>query len=212
MSDTGTGIPPDILPHIFEPFFTTKGIGGGSGLGLSSVEGAVAQSGGFIAVETAVGRGSTFSVFLPQIAPDAGRDASATTRGAQGGHLVTVLVVDDEPTVLAVTAHMLRGAGYTVLEAGNAEAAQRVAETNGRVGLLLTDVMMPGANGRVLAMRLQARWPGLPVVYMSGYSAEAIFDGGVLERDVAYLAKPFTADALKRMIREVLDLAGTTAD
>ena len=185
--DTGIGMDATVQSRIFEPFFTTKAQGQGTGLGLASVHGAVVQAGGRIDVESAPGAGSRFDVLLPVAMPVAMPVASDET--PVGG--CTVLVVDDEPTVRQTTARTLHRCGYTVFDAENADAALRFhAEYAGRIDLLLTDIRMPGLNGRQLAARLVERDPTLAVAYMSGYD-----DAGSADRRAAppgpFIAKPF---------------------
>ncbi|MEI7743375.1 MAG: PAS domain S-box protein, partial [Chloroflexota bacterium] len=206
VTDTGSGIDPEILPHILEPFFTTKAFGRGSGLGLSSVDGFVAQSGGFIGVESAIGTGSTVSIHLPRAAdtspaalPPAAETAPPPVVGRE-----TILLVDDEPGVLAVTARLLRELGYTVLEASDPAAALAIAESGVAPDLLLTDIVMPGMNGRELAARLTDRHPDLPVLFMSGYDPETVFGDGLLEPGLPLLSKPVDRETLAVRVRELL--------
>ncbi len=208
-ADTGSGIEPAVLPHILEPFFTTKPFGQGSGLGLSSVDGFVAQSGGFLSVESTLGSGSTFSIYLPRdadappAAPPMARMAAART--APVGGRETILVVDDEPRVLEVTSRVLRGLGYTVLEAGDPAAALAVAESGAAFDLLLTDLVMPGMNGRALAEHLADLRPALPVLFMSGYDPETVFADGLLDPGAPFLSKPFGRETLASCVRALLD-------
>ena len=206
VTDTGTGIAPDVLPHVFEPFFTTKALGRGSGLGLSSVEGAVVQSGGFVGVESAAGIGSAFSIFLPRSAEDA-TPAQPTRPGLVAtGMRATILLVEDEPGVRAVTARTLRGLGHTVIEASAPVVAIAIAEAGVTpFDLLLTDLMMPGMNGRDLADRLAAQRPGLPVIYMSGYPPETIVGDGLLDEGTPLLHKPFTREELAGRVQRALE-------
>jgi PAS domain S-box-containing protein len=206
VSDSGCGMDDAVRQRIFEPFFTTKGPEGGSGLGLATVYGIVKQSGGHVAVESEVGHGSTFHVYLPRVeqpmpATAAADDAPPVPRGRE-----VVLLVEDETGVRAVARLMLEQQGYRVLEAANGADALRVsAEYPGRIDLLVTDVVMPQMNGRLLAERLEVARPGIRVLYMSGYTDDAILREGVREEDVALLQKPFTAEGLARMVRQVLD-------
>ncbi|MEI7742754.1 MAG: PAS domain S-box protein, partial [Chloroflexota bacterium] len=212
VTDTGTGISRDTLPHIFEPFYTTKGIGAGTGLGLASVDGIVAQSGGFITVDSELGAGTTFSVFLPRTsmepaatAPE-GEVAIASRRRSALARGETILVVEDEPGVLVVTVRSLRDLGYTVLNAGDPTAAIALAEgKQAHFDLLVTDVVMPGMNGRQLADRLTAVRPGLPVLYTSGYAPEKVFGERLLDEGMPFLGKPFTRDQLSSSVRRLLD-------
>jgi PAS domain S-box-containing protein len=204
--DTGTGMGPEVLDHIFEPFFTTKGPGKGTGLGLPMVYGTIKQSGGHIEVETAPGRGTTFHIYLPlhreASAAGAPEDGSSDLpRGAE-----TVLVVEDEEGVRDFARRVLERCGYRVLEAASgAEALGIAAGHPGTIDLLATDVVMPGANGRVLAEQLSGVRPDLKVLYISGYADEEVLRRGVAEAGAAFLPKPFTPAALASKVREVLD-------
>ncbi|HET7321819.1 MAG TPA: PAS domain S-box protein, partial [Longimicrobiaceae bacterium] len=206
VQDTGTGMDEQTKGRIFEPFFTTKGQGKGTGLGLATVYGIVQQSGGFIEVESELGEGTTFRIALPRVEEaaeeqNAERPASGPVSGTE-----TVLLVEDEVAVRVLVRRVLDRAGYRILEASSGQAAlDLLADTGARVDLLLTDVVMPGMSGRELADELTARTPGLPVLYMSGYTDEAIMHHGVLAEGVAFLEKPFTPDILLRKLRDVLD-------
>jgi PAS domain S-box-containing protein len=212
VSDTGTGMTPAVRVHLFEPFFTTKPVGKGTGLGLATVYGIVKQSGGYIAVRTEPGRGSSFKVYLPRIAAPASAPppspAPAPAPSSRGTARVaeTVLVVEDEQAVLTLSRRALESEGYTVLAAADGADAVRIAERHGgTIHLLLTDVVMPGISGRELAAQLAARRPGLRVVYMSGYPGDTAARGGALAQGSAFLQKPFEPDALARKVREALD-------
>jgi PAS domain S-box-containing protein len=206
VSDTGIGMDAETRAHIFEPFFTTKHLGQGTGLGLSTVYGIVRQSGGFISVYSEPGMGTTFKVYLPRIdaeetAPVCEAPRAALTRGTE-----TVLLVEDEASLRDVVADTLEENGYTVLVANDGAAAlQQVDGHEGPIDLLLTDVIMPGISGRQAAEAAGAARPGMKVLYVSGYTQEAISRHGALDRDVAFLSKPFTASALLRKCREVLE-------
>jgi PAS domain S-box-containing protein len=213
VSDTGPGIPADVLPHIFEPFFTTKPLGRGTGLGLATVHGIVRQFDGHLAVYTEVGVGTSFKVYLPRAGEGVPAAPSGAPRAAPLGGTETVLLVEDEGAVRQLAAHVLREAGYTVLEAGGADEALTAAGRHtGAVHLLLTDVVMPGRSGREVAERLRADRPGLRVVYMSGYTDDAVVRHGVLAADVRFLQKPFTAASLARKVRDALDAPGGPTD
>ena len=204
--DTGCGISPGALPHIFEPFFTTKQHGSGTGLGLATVYGVVGQSGGSISVDTAPGKGATFSIFLPRAFGDA-EPARVAERSELRRGDETVLVVEDEAAVLRAIGDTLRPLGYRVLEAANGEDALRIGETHaGVVHLLLTDVVMPGIGGQALAERLVEIRPDVRVIYMSGYAADAA-DATRFADAGAVLEKPFDPETLAHRIREVLDAA-----
>ncbi len=207
VSDTGTGMSEATQAHMFEPFFTTKEKGKGTGLGLATVYGIVKQSGGFIWVYSEVGHGTTFKLYLPRVqelAERASQPAQTPARAARGTE--TVLVVEDEAPVRSVARQVLERHGYTVLEAPSAEAALDIATRySGAIHLLLTDVVMPGLNGRELATRLADLRPDARVIFMSGYTDDAVTRHGVLEPGSAYVQKPFTPDAIARKVREVLD-------
>jgi PAS domain S-box-containing protein len=203
--DTGTGMDAATQAHIFEPFFTTKERGRGTGLGLPMVYGIVTQSGGHVEVQSALGRGSTFRVFLPRVAdsPRAER-AARVAPSAPRGHEV-VLLIEDEDSVRELLRVALTAQGYTVLPARDGDEALRIADRwHEPVDLLLTDVVMPGIGGRQVARRLRERWPGMPVLYISGYEKEVVaaeVQPGPCE---ALLPKPFTPAALAREVRSLL--------
>ncbi len=204
VTDTGTGMTPEVQARLFEPFFTTKGPGKGTGLGLATVHGIATRSGGSVQVYSEVGRGTSFKVYFP--AADPGEPvldpAPAVSRpaGAQ-----TVLVVEDAEGLRDLAKRLLQRQGYTVLVAANADEAVWLFEQHPAIDVLLTDVVMPGASGPDLTRRLVERRPALKVIYMSGYTEEAIVHHGVLNPGIAFLHKPFTAETLGRKVREVLD-------
>ena len=206
VSDTGCGMDAKTQSRIFEPFFTTKPAGRGTGLGLSTVYGIVKQTGGNIWLYSEPGKGTTFKIYLPAIAAlpeDIGKvaPAEASRRGAG-----TVLVVEDDEQLRRLTHRALDAQGYTVLVADRGATALDIARRHkGEIDLLLTDVIMPDTNGRKLAETIQAARPGMRVLYMSGYPDGAIASHGMLEPGVAYLAKPFTTEAITRRVREVLE-------
>jgi CheY-like chemotaxis protein len=206
VTDTGTGITPQVQARLFEPFFTTKAPGKGTGLGLATVHGIATRCGGSVNVYSEIGRGTSFKVYFPraaagEFAPD--RAAAAPEQSQGAGHIV--LVVDDADAIRRLASRLLEKRGYTVLLAANAEEALEIFEQNVPVAVLLTDVIMPGASGPELTTRLRDTHPGLKVVYMSGYTEDAIVHHGVLDPGIAFLHKPFTAEALARKLREVLD-------
>jgi DNA-binding NarL/FixJ family response regulator len=196
------------LARIFEPFFTTKGEQG-TGLGLATVHGIVKQSGGHVAVYSEVGRGTTFKVYLPRVAGAvvfAGKSHPGLTAAPHGGE--TILLVEDEAGVRALIRHILQDCGYTVLEAQDgAEAVRGAAKHSQRIDLLVTDVVMPRMGGREAASRLTAMRPGMKVLFLSGYTYDAVVRHGILEAEVAFLQKPFTPASLALKVREVLDRA-----
>jgi CheY-like chemotaxis protein len=199
----------DVQSHLFEPFFTTKERGRGTGLGLATVFGIVKQNEGHIQVDSQVGRGANFHVYLPR-AQDLKAQASSHSplsdamRLAQGTE--TILLVEDEASVRELTVHILRMQGYHVLVAEQgAEALEVSRQHGGAIHLLLTDVIMPQMNGRELAERLLAERPETRVLYMSGYTGEVIARHGVLEPGTAFVAKPLTLERLTEMVRAVLD-------
>ena len=203
VSDDGEGMSEEVAAHVFEPFFTTKAVGEGTGLGLSTVYGIVKQAGGYVYVYTEEGRGTTFNIYLP--ATDVVvRDMhpSALDPDAHSGN-ETILVVEDEVGVRSITKRILEGAGYKVLVAETPAAALEMADAE-EMHLLLTDVIMPGLSGRELAGRLQAKRPDMKVIFMSGYTDEIIARQGVLDEGVTFLQKPFGAEDLLPLVREVL--------
>jgi two-component system, cell cycle sensor histidine kinase and response regulator CckA len=206
ISDTGCGIEAEVRQHIFEPFFTTKEIGKGTGLGLSTCYGIIKQHGGHIWVYSEVGQGTTFKIYLPpldelpgaELRPD---EALVVLLGSE-----TVLLVEDEPLVRELATTILHAQGYTVLAASNGEEALGVVHaTAGTIDLLVTDVVMPGMRGKVLAQQLTSIYPHIKVLFISGYATDAITQHGQLEPGAHFLSKPFTRTALARKVREVLD-------
>jgi len=205
--DTGQGMDADIQARIFEPFFTTKEPGKGTGLGLSTVYGIAKQSGGYIFVSSQPGRGTTFRLYLPRVQETAELFEPDDSSGASTQGSGTLLLAEDEVGVRALVRRILEGNGYTILEASNgAQALELYEGCNGSIDLLITDVVMPGGmSGRQLADCLLAKRPTLKVLYVSGYTDEAIGRHGVLEKGVEFLKKPFTPEALARKVREVLE-------
>ena len=204
VSDTGHGMDAATLGQIFEPFFTTKGPGKGTGLGLATVYGIVKQSGGHIWVYSEVGHGTSFKIYLPRVEGPAVAPAVAPGLPRRGTE--TVLLAEDDDQVRALARETLEISGYTVLEAAHPEAAVTMAqEHGGPLQLLLTDVVMPGMNGRALADRVLALRPGIKVLFMSGYPVAAIAPHGTLQPGTQLLQKPFTPGSLARKVREVLD-------
>jgi CheY-like chemotaxis protein len=203
VSDTGTGMDKDTQARIFEPFFTTKGYG--TGLGLATVYGIVKQSKGRITVYSEAGLGTTFKIYLPAREETAGPISMGEFPSPTVRAVGTVLLVEDEPGVRAVARRVLQENGYIVLEApGGADALRLVEAHEGHVDILVTDVVMPGMSGRKLAEKLTTQRPDLRVLYMSGYTDDAIAHAGILEPGTFLLEKPFTPDALLRKIHHVL--------
>jgi PAS domain S-box-containing protein len=204
VSDTGLGMDANTKAHLFEPFFTTKEPGKGTGLGLATVYGIVKQTGGYIWVESAPHQGATFKILLPRTEVPAPDFEQAVVSPSLDGK-ETVLLVEDQADVLRVMRRGLEGLGYTVLAAkGGPEALSLAARHDGEIALLVTDVVMPGMNGRDLALGLAATRPEMKVLYMSGYPDQSIVHQGLLAPGLAFLQKPFAPDGLARKIREVL--------
>ena len=204
--DTGCGMDTATVAHLFEPFFTTKGVGKGTGLGLAAVYGIARQNGGFITVASVVGQGSTFELYLPRLvsAVKAAPMSGVAALDAHGDE--TILLVEDEPAVLRLTARALSLMGYVVLAASSpVEAMRLVREHPGDIHLLLSDVRMPGMSGRDLASAALAVRPTLKRLFMSGHTADVIASQGMLESGVAFIEKPYTIPALTATVREVLD-------
>jgi signal transduction histidine kinase/ActR/RegA family two-component response regulator len=205
ITDTGSGMTEAVRARLFEPFFTTKEQGKGTGLGLATVYGIVRQSGGFIWVDTELGRGTAFQVYLPRADREVA-EAPPSPAPAVAGGTETILLVEDQDHVRAVVTAALTRQGYVVLEArGGDEALGYVDDDSKRIDLLLTDVVMPGMNGRDLARRLIERRPSLRVLYMSGHADRAIVRHGVIERGLHFIQKPFSPDSLLRKVRITLD-------
>jgi len=205
VTDTGEGMDKETQLRIFEPFFTTKEKGKGTGLGLSTVYGIIKQSGGYVLVESEPRQGTTFRIYLPRV------EGALETAGPVGlspshsGGSETVLLVEDEESVRQLVRETLESKGYKVLEADNGDAALQIASRHsGKIDMLITDVVMPGMSGRELSARLCASCPQTKVLYLSGYTEDAIVHEGVIDPDTAFLQKPFTLQALSRKVREVL--------
>ena len=207
VTDTGVGMDATVRAHLFEPFFTTKGLGRGTGLGLATVYGIVKQSGGFIWVDSTPGHGTQFMIDLPWVEAPKVAVADAAPSALRPRGTETVLVVEDETAVRHLARYVLEAHGYIVLEASHgAEALQIAAEHTGPIDLVVTDVVMPRMNGRELVDRLTPVRPGMKVVYMSGYTDDAVVARGVETAGLTFLQKPFTLDVFVRTVREVLDI------
>ncbi|MGC4118683.1 MAG: PAS domain S-box protein [Myxococcales bacterium] len=208
VSDTGTGMSPEVKQRLFEPFFTTKPVGRGTGLGLATAFGTVKQAGGHLEVYSELGVGTTFKVYLPRVERGpATSQQRAVGPAAQGGE--QILLVEDDATVRALTAAFLRRLGYQVVAAGApAEALALVESAATRFDLLMTDVVMPGMNGRELAERLLAQHPALRVLFTSGYTEDVVVHHGVIDAKVNFIGKPFTLLSLADKLREVLEGRG----
>jgi two-component system, cell cycle sensor histidine kinase and response regulator CckA len=211
VSDTGSGMDAQTQERIFDPFFTTKEVGKGTGLGLSTVYGIVTQSGGNIWVYSELGRGTTFKVYLPCVdrcaeEPESSSDCNLVSEGNE-----TVLLVEDEEMVREMAKEILEESGYQVLEAKHGHEALFIAEQyHGHIHLMLSDVVMPQMSGRELAERFAPRRKDMKVLYMSGYTDDAIVHHGVLDEGTAFIEKPFTPYALARKVRETLNTAVST--
>ncbi len=207
--DDGIGMSPDTLARAFEPFFTTKAVGHGTGLGLSMVYGFAKQSGGHVHIESMLGSGTAVSVCLPFV-DDAVTPSQETSEVARGNG-ERILVVEDEPVVRALAQRGLEVAGYTVYKAPNGAAAlQFLAAEAAEVDLVLTDVVMPNMNGQQLAEAIRQRYPGLPVLFMSGYAGDDILRRGLMTADAPFVQKPFTLDVLARAVQQRLEQAANS--
>ncbi|MFL5828977.1 MAG: response regulator, partial [Solirubrobacteraceae bacterium] len=202
ITDTGTGISPEIQNRIFEPFFTTKDTGEGTGLGLATVYGIVSEIGGGLSVQSEKGQGTTFTVYFPVAAVASDDQHKPTVRSDAGGN-ETILVVEDEPAVLRLVKRILTKNGYVVLDAGSAEGAMALAAQH-QFDLLLTDSVMPIMSGGQLSERIEQIRPGRPVLFMSGYSGTLLAHQAALNDTTALIQKPFTEQALLDKIRDTL--------
>jgi len=204
VSDTGMGMEKETQSRIFEPFFTTKEKGKGTGLGLSTVYGIVKQSGGYVMVQSEKGHGTTFNIYLPRVEAAADMNAAPMPRVALGGS-ETVLLVEDEESVRQLVRETLTAKGYRVVEAENGETGlASAAKHEGKIDIVITDVVMPGMGGRELVRRLAEMRPETKVLYLSGYTEDAVVSEGTIESGTAFLQKPFTLQNLSRKVREVL--------
>ncbi|MER9315137.1 CHASE3 domain-containing protein [Mesorhizobium sp. M0659] len=206
VSDTGAGMPADVMERAFEPFFTTKPVDKGTGLGLSQVFGFVKQSGGHVKIYSEPGQGTTIRIYLPRFF---GPEEAAISSERAGNPAVpvteTILVVEDDPRVRASTTDAMRELGYTVIHAASGQEALEKLSDNPGVALMFTDIVMPVMNGRKLAEEALARMPKLKVIFTTGFTRNAVVHNGVLDHDVHFLAKPFTIEQLAAKLRDVLD-------
>ena len=203
--DTGSGMAPDVMVHLFEPFFTTKGTGKGTGLGLATIYGIVKQSNGGIAVDSKVGHGSIFKIYFPRCDEHVAEDVAGAVVDQTASGKATILIVEDDPGIRELSTKILSRYGYKVLAAEGGEEARTICERHdGVIHVLLSDVVMPGMNGPMVADMLTKMRPGLKVVFMSGYTDNVIVRHGVMERDLPFLQKPFTPERLASKIVEVL--------
>jgi CheY-like chemotaxis protein len=206
VTDTGSGMAPEVREHVFEPFFTTKEVGAGSGLGLSMVYGFVKQSGGHVTVYSEPGEGTTIKLYLPRSTETEATEKKTATDQVPVARGETVLVVEDDPEVRTLAVALLSGLGYRIMEAATGPAALEQLGSTARVNLLLTDVMLPGGmNGRELAVEAEQCAPGVPVLYMSGYTEDAILHHGRLDAGAELLQKPFRRADLAGAVRRALD-------
>jgi CheY-like chemotaxis protein len=205
ISDDGCGMDDATRDNIFDPFFTTKGVGEGTGLGLSTVYGIVKQNDGFISVDTQPGKGAVFNIYLPRTEDAVAVDGDETAVNIATGS-ETVLLVEDEKAILRMGKAMLERFGYTVLPAHQPDEALRIVEQyDGKIDLLVTDVVMPEMNGKELRYRIGAHHPEIKALFISGYTADVIVHRGILQKNVNFLQKPFTVEKLVNKVREVLD-------
>ena len=208
VTDTGTGMTPDVIAHAFDPFFTTKPIGQGTGLGLSMIHGFVRQSGGQVRIYSELGMGTTMCIYLPRYVGEAEGDEQPMGPAAphESANGETVLVIDDEPTVRMLIVEVLQEGGYVVLEAFDGPSGLKILESSVRIDLLITDVGLPGGmNGRQVADAARDMRPGLKVLFVTGYAENAVFGNGHLEPGMQVIAKPFEMDVLANKVRDLIE-------
>jgi signal transduction histidine kinase/ActR/RegA family two-component response regulator len=214
ITDTGTGMSPEVIERAFDPFYTTKGPGKGTGLGLSQVYGYIKQSGGHIKIYSEIDRGTTVKIYLPRRVgvTDARSGAAGALPIPHGSVNDTILVVEDDEHVRTMTAESLHELGYTVLQAASGIEALLLLEENPAVDLIFTDIVMPQMSGRQLADVVQEKWPTIRILYTTGYTRNAIVHNGVLDHGVSLLAKPFSLEQLAHKIRELLNVPARAGD
>jgi PAS domain S-box-containing protein len=206
VSDNGCGMDEDTLENLFEPFFTTKDVGKGTGLGLATVYGIIRQNNGFINVYSEPGQGSTFKIYLPRLAVDEDTDKDIPEKNTADEGTETILLVEDEPSILRMTRTMLERKGYTVLSAATpSEAMEKAKNFSGSIELIVTDVIMPEMNGRDLAEKMTTFYPEIKRLFMSGYTSNVIAHKGVLDNGMAFIQKPFSIKELAEKIRGVIE-------
>jgi CheY-like chemotaxis protein len=208
VTDTGSGMTPEVVARAFDPFFTTKPFGEGTGLGLSMIYGFARQSGGQIRVYTEVGKGTTMCLYLPRHDQGAGEEAEAEFRDSvqRTGDGKVVLVIDDEPTIRMLVAEVLEEAGYGVVEAADGPAGLKVLQSSGRIDLLVTDVGLPGGlNGRQVADAARVLRPDLKVMFITGYAENAAIGHGHLDKGMRVITKPFEMEDLARKLGEMME-------
>lgn len=212
VSDTGTGIPPDVIQKIFEPFFSTKEVGSGTGLGLSTVYGIIKQTGGNIYLRSREGQGTSFFIYFPrykqqdvEVRAQAEAEAASEKHGGDLTGIGTILLVEDETPIRAFAGRALRNKGYTVVEADCGETGLEVVRNHGKFDLIITDVIMPGMNGPTMIERIQAQYPDIKVVFISGYAEAEFMNNLGSESKFHFLAKPFTLKQLAGKVKEMLD-------
>jgi CheY-like chemotaxis protein len=208
VTDTGSGMTPDVVARAFDPFFTTKPTGQGTGLGLSMIYGFARQSDGYVKIASAQGKGTTVSLYLPR--HDAVEDAVASAEQANAAHHAargqTVLVVEDEPLVRLLIMDVLEELGYRALEANDGPGGLRILQSPQRIDLLITDIGLPGLNGRQIADAARVTRPDLKVLFMTGYAENAVASKGILASGMQIITKPFVMDAFTQRIRELMDV------
>jgi CheY-like chemotaxis protein len=208
VTDTGTGMPPDVVSRAFDPFYTTKPIGQGTGLGLSMVYGFARQSEGYAKIYSEIGQGTTIKLYLPRFRGDAGEEdvvdaLEAVEHRSHDGEVV--LVVEDEQSVRDLVVEVLKDLGYHPLEAVDGPSGLKILEAPGRIDLLVTDVGLPGLNGRQLADAARASRPDLKVLFMTGYAENAALDRGFLDKGMALITKPFPVHALSARVQTMIE-------